>query len=1027
MAKTRRKDATSGSPPASPTTDEPAAAALVTTVDEDAIEASTQTTGRKLWSQWKRRQPTMFERRWWDDRILGVAMGDESVKVQMFRFVDVLPRLKSHEDVTRHLQEYFEEVRHHLPWAVELVKFGIEHIRPNSVISRALAYNARSNALRMAKRFIAGTNPPEVLQAVTTLREQGLAFTLDLLGEAVISDSEADEYQRQYLALLDGLAPTVNAWPEHPLTDCDHNGPIPRLNLSVKMSALVSHFRTIDPVGTANEVKSRLRPLLRRARACHAYLHVDMEQYAYKDLTLDIFKSILEEDEFRDYADVGIVVQTYLPDADRDLAQLREWVQKRGTPIWIRLVKGAYWDYETVVAQSRGWPIPVYQQKWESDAAYERNTRFLLENYQWLRPAFGSHNLRSLSHALACADQLKVPSGAFEVQMLYGMAGELAQVFHELGQRVRIYTPFGQLIPGMAYLVRRLLENTSNDSFLRHSYAEDLSIEDLLMKPADVAQKAPPAKVPPPPSFVNEPHTDFGIPTNQKLMTQALENVADDLGQDYGLVIAGKTIHNRPLQSSFNPSQRDQVVGRIAMATVDDALNAIETARRAFPTWSRTAVQYRAEYLELMAREMRQRRFELAAWQVYEVGKPWAEADADVAEAIDFCMYYAQEMRRRETPQQFDLPGEENEYFYRPRGVAVVIAPWNFPLAILTGMVAAAMVTGNSVVMKPAEQSSVIGSKLMEIIHAAGVPDGVVNFLPGIGEDIGPALVGSPDVDVIAFTGSRSVGLAINELASQPHGQQTGVKHVLAEMGGKNAIIVDNDADLDEAVMGVMTSAFGYAGQKCSACSRVIVLADAYDEFLKRLVEATRALKVGPTEQPGTDVGPVIDVDAYERILQTIEAGKEQGRLVLGEAPSETSQGLFITPHIFVDVPPDAPLAQDEIFGPVLVVFKVPDVNTALHIANGTRYALTGGCFSRSPANLKRVRQEFQVGNLYLNRGITGALVARQPFGGYKLSGIGTKAGGPDYLNQFLVPVNITENTLRRGFAPPADDDPEEA
>jgi RHH-type transcriptional regulator, proline utilization regulon repressor / proline dehydrogenase / delta 1-pyrroline-5-carboxylate dehydrogenase len=1021
LAKTRRKDATSESPPASPTADEPATAAPVIPVSEDAIEASTQDTGRKLWSQWKRRQPTMFERRWWDDRILGVAMGDESVKVQMFRFVDVLPRLKSHEDVTRHLQEYFEEVRHHLPWAVELVKFGIEHIRPNSVISRALAYNARSNALRMAKRFIAGTNPPEVLDAVTKLREQGMAFTLDLLGEAVISDNEAEDYQRQYLELLDGLAPTVNTWPEHPLTDCDHNGPIPRLNLSVKMSALVSHFRTIDPAGTANEVKSRLRPLLRRARECHAYLHVDMEQYAYKNLTLDIFKSILEEDEFRDYADVGIVVQTYLPDADRDLAHLREWVQKRGTPIWIRLVKGAYWDYETVVAQSRGWPIPVYQQKWESDAAYERNTRFLLENYQWLRPAFGSHNLRSLSHALACAEQLKVPSGAYEVQMLYGMAGELAQVFHELGQRVRIYTPFGQLIPGMAYLVRRLLENTSNDSFLRHSYAEDLSIEDLLMKPADVAKKAPPVKVPPTPSFVNEPHIDFGIPTNQKLMTQALESVADELGQDYGLVIAGKTILNRPLQSSFNPSQRDQVIGRIAMATADDALNAVETARRAFPTWSRTAVQYRAEYLELIAREMRQRRFELAAWQVYEVGKPWAEADADVAEAIDFCMYYAQEMRRRETPQQFDLPGEENEYFYRPRGVAVVIAPWNFPLAILTGMVAAALVTGNTVVMKPAEQSSVIGSKLVEVIHAAGVPDGVVNFLPGVGEDIGPALVGSPDVDVIAFTGSRSVGLAINELASQPHGQQTGVKHVLAEMGGKNAIIVDSDADLDEAVMGVMTSAFGYAGQKCSACSRAIVLADAYDEFLKRLVEATRALKVGSPEHPGTDVGPVIDVDAYERILQTIEAGKEQGRLVLGEAPSETSQGLFITPHIFVDVPPDASLAQDEIFGPVLVVFKVPDLNTALQIANGTRYALTGGCFSRSPANLKRVRQEFQVGNLYLNRGITGALVARQPFGGYKLSGIGTKAGGPDYLNQFLVPVNITENTLRRGFAPPAE------
>ncbi len=1030
MAKTRRKDATSGSPPASPTapvTDlstVPAAEPALP-VSAEAIEAATQQQGRQLWGQWKRRQPTMFERRWWDDRILGVAMADESVKVQMFRFVDVLPRLKSHEDVTRHLQEYFEEVRHHLPWAVELVKFGIEHIRPNSVISRALAYNARSNALRMAKRFIAGTNPPEVLRAVTNLREQGMAFTLDLLGEAIISDIEADEYQHQYLQLIDGLAPTVNAWPEHPLTDCDHNGPIPRLNLSVKISALVSHFRTIDPAGTSAAVKARLRPLLRKAREAHAYLHVDMEQYAYKDLTLDIFKSVLEEDEFRDYGDVGVVIQTYLPDADRDLAQLREWVQKRGTPIWIRLVKGAYWDYETVVAQSRGWPIPVYQQKWESDASYERNTRFLLENYQWLRPAFGSHNLRSLSHALACAQELKVPSGAFEVQMLYGMASELAQVFHELGHRVRIYTPFGQLIPGMAYLVRRLLENTSNDSFLRHSYAEDLSIEDLLMKPADAALKAPPVKIPPTPPFVNEPHTDFGIVANQEAMVEALENVADEFGNDYGLVIGGKTILNRPLQLSFNPSKKDQVIGRVAMATVDDALAAVETARRAFPTWSRTAVQYRAEYLDLIAREMRQRRFELAAWQVYEVGKPWAEADADVAEAIDFCVYYAQEMRRREAPLQFDLPGEENEYFYRPRGVAVIIAPWNFPLAILTGMAAAALVTGNTVVLKPAEQSSVIGYKLMELIHAAGIPDGVVNFLPGVGEDIGPVLVGSPDVDVIAFTGSRSVGLSINELASQPHGQQTGVKHVLAEMGGKNAIIVDNDADLDEAVMGVMTSAFGYAGQKCSACSRVIVLADAYDEFLKRLVEATRALKVGPSEFPDSDLGPVVDEEAADRIRQTIEAGLTQGRLVLGEPLSEelTAAGCFISPHIFADVPPDAPLAQEEIFGPVLVVFKAQDLSMALQIANGTPYALTGGCFSRSPANLKRIRQEFQVGNLYLNRGITGALVARQPFGGFKLSGIGTKAGGPDYLNQFLIPVNITENTLRRGFAPPAEND----
>jgi RHH-type proline utilization regulon transcriptional repressor/proline dehydrogenase/delta 1-pyrroline-5-carboxylate dehydrogenase len=322
--------------------------------------------------------------------------------------------------------------------------------------------------------------------------------------------------------------------------------------------------------------------------------------------------------------------------------------------------------------------------------------------------------------------------------------------------------------------------------------------------------------------------------------------------------------------------------------------------------------------------------------------------------------------------------------------------------------------------MKPAEQSSVVAAKFMELILAASLPDGVVNFLPGIGEEVGPLLVGSPDVDVIAFTGSRQVGLAINEQAASAHGAQTSVKHVIAEMGGKNAIIVDNDADLDEAVVGVMQSAFGYAGQKCSACSRVIVLADAYDEFLHRLVEATRSLKVGSAEVPSADVGPVIDEDSATRILRAIEQAEASGcRLVLGTIdPGLAMEGYYIGPHIFADVPEDSSLAQDEIFGPVLAVFKADDMSDALTIANGTKYALTGGCYSRSPANLKRVRSEFAVGNLYLNRPITGALVGRQPFGGFKLSGIGSKAGGPDYLKHFLIPINVTENTLRRGFAP---------
>jgi RHH-type proline utilization regulon transcriptional repressor/proline dehydrogenase/delta 1-pyrroline-5-carboxylate dehydrogenase len=990
--------------------------------DDSQVEVETHRLGTEIWNQLSHRRASMFERRWWDDRILSAAMADESLKVQMFRFVDVLPRLKTHRDVTRHLQEYFLEVKEHLPFAIEMVRFGIEHLSPDSVLSRALAYNARSNATRMARRFIAGTSVSEVLSAITALRTQGFAFTLDLLGEAVISEAEAEAYQASYLELIDGLAPIVNAWPENAQTDFDHEGAIPRVNVSVKLSALVSHFRPMDVVGTSNAVKERLRPLLRKAREQQAYLHVDMEQYSYKNLTLEIFKQTLMEEEFRDWPDVGIVVQAYLPDAARDLAGLLEWSRNRGTPVWIRLVKGAYWDYETVVAHSRNWPTPVFQEKWESDDSYERLTKTLLENYTLLRPAFGSHNLRSLSYAVACARQLQVPEGAFELQMLYGMAEEQARVFSESGHRVRIYTPFGELMPGMAYLVRRLLENTSNDSFLRQSYDENVKIEDLLMKPADVAQKTARKKPFPLPEFVNEAVADFSREEVRDAMLTALETVGDELGEEYPIVIGGKAIHARPMMISRNPSNKKQVVGRVAAGNVDDAVLAIDTARRAFSAWSRTEVQYRSEYLELMANEMRQRRFELAAWQVIECGKPWAEADGDVCEAIDFCRYYAQQMRSLDAPQQMDLPGEENRYFYRARGVVVVIAPWNFPLAILAGMTAAALVTGNTVVMKPAEQSSVVAMKFLEIIQSSGIPDGVVSFLPGVGEEIGPELVGSPNVDCIAFTGSRPVGLAINEQAAASHISQVGVKHVIAEMGGKNAIIVDSDADLDEAVLGVSQSAFGYAGQKCSACSRVIVLEDAYEEFLARLIEAAKSLKVGPAEDPATDIGPVIDEDSAGRIQKFIEIGETEGRLVLGEVnPELAAKGYYVGPHIFVDVLPDAKIAQQEIFGPVLVVFKAKDMTEALAIANGTDYALTGGCYSRSPANLKRVRQEFAVGNLYLNRPITGALVGRQPFGGFKLSGIGSKAGGPDYLKHFLIPINVTENTLRRGFAPTTD------
>jgi len=564
---------------------------------------------------------------------------------------------------------------------------------------------------------------------------------------------------------------------------------------------------------------------------------------------------------------------------------------------------------------------------------------------------------------------------------------------------------------------------TENQTSLESAQAApDTAAASPSEKPSRISTTPPPEWVAKGYPFQNEPPTDFSKAELREAMEKALEDVADQLGGEYGLVINGKTIDTRAKLTSKSPAHKKQIVGTLAAAHPDHVPQAVDAARRAFRSWSRVPAQQRAEYLEVVAAEMRNRRFELAAWEIHECGKTWIEADADVAEAIDFCTYYAAQMRDLSVTVQCDYPGEENSYTYRPRGVAAVIAPWNFPLAILTGMTVAAVVTGNTVVMKPAEQSSVIAAKLMEIFRDAGLPNGVVNFLPGVGEDLGPALASNADVDIVAFTGSRSVGLALNRLASETDPRQTGVKRVVAEMGGKNAIVIDDDADLDEAVVGVMKSAFGFAGQKCSACSRVVVLNGIYDAFLARLQPAVESLKIGAPEDPGTTIGPVIDEESQKRILDYIAIGMEEHRpIVAGPPPSQVKDGHYVAPHVFADVDPAARLAQDEIFGPVLSVIRAKNLDEAIEITNRSLYALTAGIYSRSPRNIQRFKQEVQVGNLYVNRPITGALVQRQPFGGYKMSGIGSKAGGRDYLLQFLIPVCVSENTMRRGFAPEID------
>ncbi|HEY9858950.1 MAG TPA: L-glutamate gamma-semialdehyde dehydrogenase, partial [Candidatus Obscuribacterales bacterium] len=429
-----------------------------------------------------------------------------------------------------------------------------------------------------------------------------------------------------------------------------------------------------------------------------------------------------------------------------------------------------------------------------------------------------------------------------------------------------------------------------------------------------------------------------------------------------------------------------------------------------------TPAQQRANILRKAADLLNQRRAELAAWIVLEVGKPLREADGEVSEAIDFCRYYADEMERLEPGHRYDLAGETNRYRYRPRGIVLVISPWNFPLAIPTGMAVAALVAGNCTLLKPAEVSSVIIAKLTEILVEAGIPKGVFQYVPAKGSTVGAYMVKHPDIHMITFTGSQEVGCRIYADAAILQPGQRHLKRVVAEMGGKNAIIIDESADLDQAVQGVVQSAFGYSGQKCSACSRVIVVEPIYEGFVARLVEATRSLNVGDAAHPSTQVGPVIDATARDRIKSYIEQGKSEAQVAL-EMPTPDT-GYFVGPVVFSEVAPTAAIAQEEIFGPVLSVIRAENFSEALAIANGTQFALTGGLYSRTPSHIQQAQAEFEVGNLYINRGITGAIVARQPFGGFKLSGVGSKAGGPDYLLQFLEPYAITENIQRQGFAP---------
>ncbi len=994
-------------------------------MDLKAVEARTQAIGQALFAAAKREHASLSVLNRWTAQVLSWCLADPAVKAAILRFIDALPALTTPREIAQHLREYFPP-GFRVPAALRL---GTQLARPGLVTQGAMAMVVRQLVEQVARQFIAEHQPEAASRVIHELASRGATVSLDLLGEQVLSEPEADRYVTRCLALLTQTAEAYAALPaSSPSVVCG-----PRVNCSVKPSALTSRFDPISPSQSLEQATRRVLPLLACAEERGAVITLDMEQYELRDLTLALAKHLLVHPAVGRQVGLGIVIQAYLRDADAVTEALVAWCAAHERPLTIRLVKGAYWDAEVAQATQARWPVPVYQSKAETDLAFERLTRRLLGASPLVTTAIASHNVRSIAHAMAVAEALGLGKEQLEFQLLYGMGEALQGAIVSMGYPVRVYTPIGELIPGMAYLVRRILENTANESFLRQDFFQHKRADELLRLP--VRQAGLPAtprgrgagfagepsfgsaQDGPPSAGEGEPLLDGSREAHRQRMAEALTAVQGAFGRAYPLLLGEET---RP--TSFvpvrNPARPSQELGAVSRATAGEVNRAVALAASTQPQWAALPVGERTACLRRAADLIRARRFELAAWEAFEVGKTWREADADVVEAIEYLEYYSRDMEALARGKPLaQMPGERNAYTYEPRGVAAVISPWNFPAAILTGMASAALVSGHAVILKPAGQASIIAAHLAQLFRQAGAPPGVLQFLPGRGEEVGAALVAHPGVQLILFTGSRAVGLSIlNQCAQVSEGQRF-VKQVVAELGGKNAIVVDADADLDAVIAGTLRSAFGYGGQKCSAASRLIVLDAVYDRLLPRLVAAVDRLVVGDPADPATDLGPLIE-DAARRRLQEALAHARRVATVAYEypAPRLPAEGYFVGPAIVTDVPPDDRLAQEELFGPLLCVFRVKTFDDALRLANDTAYGLTGGVYSRSPSHIQQAIRAFDVGNLYINRPITGARVGRQPFGGRRLSGLGTKAGGPDYLAHLVLPKTVCINTARYGI-----------
>ncbi|MBI4300020.1 MAG: bifunctional proline dehydrogenase/L-glutamate gamma-semialdehyde dehydrogenase [Chloroflexi bacterium] len=977
----------------------------VTTTSDQAlgqVEARTQELGRALFGRAVRYRPGLTERL--QDGLMVRLMEDERLKTRLLRFVDVLAALDFDRDgdyVKRLAREYLGESFPHLPsWMRSALRTALA----DAVPAFLTAFSARRATRMFAGRFIIHGGAEQARRALDYLGRYGRYGTFNLLGERTLSDREAMRVQRRYLDLIRQLGPRAGA-------DVRTPGGMQAVQISIKPSSLVADaaFVPADPEGTSQRAFTNLAPLLEAARAAGISVNLDMEHFEYRELIWSIFtRAFGPGSPFNDWDGPAIALQGYLAEAEVHANEVLAFARERGTPFQVRLVKGAYWDYEVAQARQMNWPPPVFLDKAGTDECFERMVWLLLGAYPRIRLAVGSHNIRSHAYAEAVREQLGLPEHAVEHQTLFRTAEGISRALARMGWVERDFVPSGELLPGMAYLVRRVLENSSLTGFLMQSrLGEDP--EQLLLPPearrGEVQEAQPPKGAG---GFRNNPPKRLFVKGEREPFQRAIREVAARYGETYPLRLGDEDVYTKEIVPSISPSHPDAArpVGWVHQAGLAEARRAIQLANEAFPGWSGRSVEERAAMLRRAALLMKSERDELAAWIVHEAAKTWGEALADVDEAIDYLVYYAEQALRIDR----EAPGR-----YMPRGVVAVIPPWNFPIAIPCGMTSAALAAGNTAILKPAGPTPIITHKLVELLHRAGVPPEALIHLPGRGGTVGQMLVDSPNVDMVAFTGSRDVGTRTYEGASKVEPQRSVIKRAITEMGGKNAILVFPDGDMDEAVAGILQSAFGHANQKCSACSRVFAHRVIFDRLKQRLVEAVRSLPAGSADQPSTFIPPVITGEAKERILRCAVRARAEGEVLIdlmGEAGDQSQLLRPLIVEVTAENAASALTTQEEIFGPILALVPFETEDQAVEMANNTEYALTAGIFSRSPETVERMIRRIRAGNIYVNRPITGARVGIEPFGGFQMSGTGPKAGGEEYLYAFM--------TRRSGYRPEA-------